>query len=66
MDELRYGVRRERERGLGWVWLPFGELVTDLETDGLDAASGEIGLVGVEMVGVGRYHLRHQTVHAAL
>lgn len=36
--------------------VPFGELMADLVADGLDPASGEIGLVGVEAIAVGRHH----------
>ena len=41
------GLERERER------IPFGELVTDLVTNGFDSTSGEIGLVGVETGAIG-------------
>lgn len=54
------GRERERER------IPLGELVTDLEANGLDPAGGELGLGGVEAVAVRRHHLHDHAINAAL
>jgi len=46
--------------------VPLGELVADLETNGLDAAGSELGLDGVEATAVRRYHLHDHPIDAAL
>jgi hypothetical protein len=46
--------------------ISLGELVANLETDGLDAAGSELGLGGVEAAAVSRYHLHDHPVDAAL
>lgn len=46
--------------------ISLGELVADLEADGLDATGGELRLLGVEAATVGRYHFHDQPVNAAL
>lgn len=38
--------------------------MTDLIADGLDPASGELGLVGVEAIAIGRHHFRQEAVYA--
>lgn len=49
-----------------FLHLPLGELMANLEADGLNATGGQLRLGGVEATAVGSHHLHHHPINAAL